>query len=128
MKRGAHREHPVAADRDTGLLTDERMGRRQPPDIRERGSLRFSNHVEEEEFGNREIIQSSRDGRMPTDTVERVAEDQDRADAGIVEGFNPELIARTKKPFVARVPNCEGKITSQVFHARRAPFRISPKD
>src|SRR6516164_11132739 len=104
------------------------MRGRQPLDVRKRGSRWISDHVEEEKIGDREIIPSSRDGRMPTDTVERVAEDQDRADAGIVEGFNPELIARTKKPFVARVPNCEGKITSQVFHARRAPFRISPKD
>ena len=33
---------------------------------------------------------------MPADTVERVTEDHDRAEDGIVEGFDPELITRTK--------------------------------
>ena len=104
------------------------MRGRQPLDVRERGSRGFPDHVEEEKIGDREIIQSSRDGRMPADTVERVAKDHDRADAGIVEGFDPELIARTKELLGGRIPNCERKITTQMFHARRAPFRISSKD
>jgi len=65
---------------------------------------------------------------MPADTVERVAEDHDRTDDAIVEGFDPELIARTKKVFGVFVPNGERKITAQMFHALRTPFRISSND
>src|SRR5215472_7485334 len=65
---------------------------------------------------------------MPADTIERVAEHQDRADAGIVERLNPELIARTKQLFVWRVPNGKGKIASKMHETLRAPFRIRLKD
>ena len=65
-------------------------------DVRERGSRGFPDHVKEEKIGDRKIIQSPRDGGMLADTVEGVAKDYDRADAGIVEGFDSELIARTK--------------------------------
>src|SRR5215469_5996379 len=64
---------------------------------------------------------------MPADTIERVAEHQDRTYARIVKRFNPELIARTKQLFVWRVPNGKGKIAAQVRETPRTPFRISLK-
>ncbi len=124
MKGAAYRQHPVAVNGDAAVLADEGMCRRQPADIRERSSLGFPDHVEEKKIGNREIIQSSRDGGMPADTIERVAENQDRADASIVKGFNPKLIARTKQFLIGCIPNRKSKITAQMFHARRAPFRV----
>ena len=65
-------------------------------DVCERGRRRLLDHVEEKKVGNREIIQSRRDSRMPADTVERVAEHQHGTDARIVERFKPKLIARAK--------------------------------
>ena len=96
MNGGARRQYPVAAKRYTVSSTDEGMSGRQPVDVRERGSRWITDHVEEEKIGDREIIQSSRDGGMPANTVERVAQDHDRTDAGIIEGLDPELIARAK--------------------------------
>src|SRR6516162_5315927 len=65
---------------------------------------------------------------MPADTVECIAEHHDRTDTRIVEGFNPELIARTKQLFVWRVPNGKGKITLKMRETPGAPFRISSQD
>src|SRR5215469_3418260 len=128
MERSAHRQLPVAADGNTAPPTGEAMCGQQPMDVFERGRCRLSDHVKEEKIGNREIIQSSRDSWMPADTVERITEHHDRTDTRIVEGFNPELITRTKQLFVWRVPDGKGKITPKMREAPGAPFRIGSQD
>src|SRR6266576_1103434 len=104
MNGGAHRQHPIALDRHAFLVTHKDMRGRQPLDIRERRSSRFPDHVEKEKIRNGKVVQSRGDSGMLANAVQRVAEDKQGTDRGIVERFYSEMISRAKQLLAPRVP------------------------
>src|SRR5271154_5775206 len=61
---------------------------------------------------------------MQAKAIECVTENEDFAHLGIVEGFQSEVIARTKQFFLARIPDRKSEIPEQVPHAFLTPKSI----
>ena len=65
---------------------------------------------------------------MLADAIQRVAEDKQGTDRGIVERFYSEMISRAKQLLAPRVPDTKRKIAAQMVHASRAPRGICVQD
>src|SRR6266480_6004831 len=61
---------------------------------------------------------------MHSNAIQCVAEYKKIFPLDVIKWLDPEMIARAKQLFVARIPDGEGKIASQALHARRAPSGI----
>src|SRR6266705_4248020 len=112
MDGGAHRQHPISVYGSAVLVTHKDMCGRQPLDVGERRSSRFPDHVEEEKIRDGKIVQSPRDSRMLADAIQRVAEEKEISQLGVVKRLNAEVIPRAKQLLIARIPDREGKIPS----------------
>jgi len=111
------------------------MGRGNSLNLSEGGCRQIPIHSEQEEIGYRQIIQSARDERVTPDAFERVAEDYAGAQVRVIEKLHAHVVARAKQLLFCVIPNGEGEIASQAFHASFPPgavraqyeFRVGPR-
>src|SRR5579864_3247874 len=104
------------------------MRRRQPLNIREGCCRRILRHVEDQEIGDGQIVEPTRDFRMLPNAIEGITENNERTQMCIEERLDAELVPCAKQAPPARVPNGEGKIAKQVFDALIAPGVIRMKN
>src|SRR5260370_17069210 len=79
----------------------------------------------EQKISNGRFIQFVRHLRMHANAIQRVAEQKEIPPLDVIKWLDPEMIARAKQPFVARIPDGERKIAPQALHPARTPSAIA---
>ena len=100
----------------------------QPADVSEGGGVGCLVRAEQQEIGDREVVQIARYARMQADAIERVAEDDGLLELRVAERLHAEMIARAKKTMVGLVPHREREVAEQMRYAILAPDAVGAED
>ena len=100
----------------------------QPADVSEGGGVGCLVRAEQQEIGDREVVQIARYARMQADAIERVAEDDGLLELRVAERLHAEMIARAKKTMVGLVPHREREVAEQMRFAILAPDAVGAED
>jgi hypothetical protein len=104
------------------------MRRRQAPDVGEGRRRKIHVAAEEEEVGDRRIVQPVGDGRVAAEDSESVADEERVPPAGVVEGTNAEVVAGAEEELAAAVPDGEGEVAEEVVDALLAPETVGAEE
>src|SRR6266513_270800 len=118
------RRRPVASDLHSFWRDTQGMRGSQALNIAKARRGIVAIQPKQQEIPNRRFIQFVRYLRMHSNAIQRVAEQKEIPALDVIKWLDPEMIARAKQLFVARIPDGERKIAPQALHARRAPSGI----
>ena len=104
------------------------MRRRKALDVGKRGSRGILNHFKKKKIGDAQVVEPIRDGGMPANTIQCIAEDEQRANAGVKERLDAQLIARAEEAARSGIPNGKSEISHEVFHTLFAPRLVGTQD
>src|SRR5258705_10985629 len=93
-----------------------------------RRGVEFLVGAEEQEVGDRQIVQPAGHARMQPDTVQRVAEDNRLPQPGVEERLDTELIPGAEETMLKSVPDRKREVTEQTRHAVVAPRAIGAQN
>ena len=122
------RRRPVARGAKPCRGDAQGVRRGQAANVAKRGGRLVAVESEEQKIGNRGFVELVRDIRVEPQAIERVAEEKQVAEIGVVKRLDAKMISRAEERFSPRVPDGECKIAAQVLHARLAPCGVGVQD
>ena len=97
------------------------MGGREALDVAEGSGGIVAVEAEEKKIGDSNIVERGGNARIEAESGEGVAEEEERFERYVVEGFDAEMIASAEKCAGVCVPDGEGEIATEVRDAVGSP-------
>ena len=104
------------------------MGGRQPPDVAKRCGVDLLVDTEQQEVGDRRIVQFARHPRVQADAVECVAEDNRLPELRIKERLDAQLIPRAEQTLSRLVPDGKREVAEQPADAIFTPYSVGAEN